>query len=89
MILDVIVEDKLKRLPEHKKRISEEEMTRLAIESQRVSHSFYDALAKGGLSIISEFKKASPSHGNMNAQMLFHVLQRKIILREVQNILSR
>ena len=66
MILDVIVEDKLKRLPEHKKRISEEEMTRLAIESQRVSHSFYDALAKGGLSIISEFKKASPSHGNMN-----------------------
>ena len=66
MILDVIVEDKLKRLPEHKKRISEEEMTRLAIESQRVSHSFYDALAKDGLSIISEFKKASPSHGNMN-----------------------
>ena len=62
MILDVIVEDKLKRLPEHKKRISEEEMTRLAIESQRVSHSFYDALAKDGLSIISEFKKASPSH---------------------------
>ena len=55
MILDVIVEDKLKRLPEHKKRISEEEMTRLAIESQRVSHSFYDALAKDGLSIISEF----------------------------------
>lgn len=66
MILDVIVEDKLKRLPEHKKRISEEEMTRLAIESQRVSRSFYDALAKDGLSIISEFKKASPSHGNMN-----------------------
>ena len=33
MILDVIVEDKLKRLPEHKNRISEEEMTRLAIES--------------------------------------------------------
>jgi len=31
-----------------------------------VSHSFYDALAKDGLSIISEFKKASPSHGNMN-----------------------
>ena len=25
MILDVIVEDKLKRLPEHKKRISEED----------------------------------------------------------------
>ena len=66
MILDVIVEDKLKRLLEHKKRISEEEMTRLAIESQRVSHSFYDAIVKDGLSIISEFKKASPSHGNMN-----------------------
>ena len=29
MILDVIVEDKLKRLPEHKKRISEEKMKEL------------------------------------------------------------
>ena len=49
MILDVIVEDKLKRLPEHKKRISEEEMTRACdlIATRKVSHSFYDALKKG------------------------------------------
>ena len=35
MILDVIVEDKLKRLPEHKKRISEEKMKKeLALSSR-------------------------------------------------------
>ena len=28
--------------------------------------SFYNALKKQGLSIIGEFKKASPSHGKMN-----------------------
>lgn len=66
MILDVIVQDKLKRLPEHKSRVSEEEMIKLAKESKRTSISFYDALAKDGLSIISEFKKASPSHGKMD-----------------------
>lgn len=66
MILDVIVQDKLKRLPEHKARISEEEMIKLAKESRRTPISFYDALAKDGLSIISEFKKASPSHGKMD-----------------------
>lgn len=63
MILDEIVEDKRKRLPEHKARISEEEMKRLALESGRASVSFYEALAKPGLSIIGEFKKASPSMG--------------------------
>ena len=57
MILDVIVQDKLKRLPEHKSRVSEEEMIELARESKRTSISFYNALAKDGLSIISEFKK--------------------------------
>ena len=36
MILDVIVEDKFKRLQENKKRISDEEMTRIEIEGQRV-----------------------------------------------------
>ena len=66
MILDVIVEDKLKRLPEHKKRISEEKMKELALSSTRKINSFYEALKKDGLSVIGEFKKASPSHGNMN-----------------------
>ena len=57
MILDVIVEDKKKRLKEHKARTSEEEMKELALASERKSISFYEALAKPGLSIIGEFKK--------------------------------
>ena len=65
MILDDIVVDKKKRLQEQKARISEEEMKIKALASNRKSVSFYHALAKDGLSIIGEFKKASPSHGIM------------------------
>ena len=63
MILDEIVADKKKRLVEHKARMSEEEMKKMAYDSNRTSISFYQALAKDGLSIIGEFKKASPSLG--------------------------
>ena len=63
MILDKIVEDKILRLKEQKKNISLPEMQELALASTRVSDSFYNALAKDGLSIIGEFKKASPSMG--------------------------
>ncbi len=63
MILDEIVADKKKRLVEHKARISEENMKKMAYDSDRTSISFYQALAKDGLSIIGEFKKASPSLG--------------------------
>ena len=66
MILDVIVEDKKKRLIEEKQKVSQKEMEEFARNSERKSISFYDALAKDGLSIIGEFKKASPSHGTMN-----------------------
>lgn len=66
MILDEIVADKRKRLIEHKARISEDAMKELAVQSDRESISFYGALAKEGLSIIGEFKKASPSHGRMD-----------------------
>ena len=48
MILDVIVEDKKKRLKEQKKKISPEEMKALALDCERTSISFYDALAKEG-----------------------------------------
>lgn len=48
---------------EHKNQVSPLEMERRARESVRKSHSFYSALAKEGLSIIGEFKKASPSMG--------------------------
>ncbi|NLL92654.1 MAG: indole-3-glycerol phosphate synthase TrpC [Clostridiales bacterium] len=63
MILNDIVADKRARLVEHKKRISVEEMKKMALDSKRNSISFYNALAKDGLSIIGEFKKASPSMG--------------------------
>lgn len=63
MILDEIVADKKVRLKEHKSRISEAEMKQAALACGRKSISFYNALAKEGLSIIGEFKKASPSLG--------------------------
>ena len=68
-ILDEIVADKRKRLAEHKKKISEEVIKNMALESERKSISFYDALAKEGLSIIGEFKKASPSMGVIDGRI--------------------
>jgi indole-3-glycerol phosphate synthase len=70
MILDQIVEDKKKRLPEHKARISEVEMRRLAEETiTRKKDCFYENLKKPGLSIIGEFKKASPSLGKITSKI--------------------
>lgn len=69
MILDQIVEDKKKRLVEHKKKISESQIKELAVASERSSIRFYDALSKPGLSIIGEFKKASPSMGIINNKL--------------------
>lgn len=71
MILDEIVKDKRKRLIEHKARIEEEKMRKLALQSNRRSISFYEALKKEGLSIIGEFKKASPSMGNIHSRISF------------------
>lgn len=69
MILDEIVKDKRVRLVEHKKRISESKMKEMALASTRTSNSFYEALAKDGLSIIGEFKKASPSMGVISSKI--------------------
>ncbi len=69
MILDQIVEDKKKRLPQHKARISEAQMRRLAEDYGGPSPSFLDALAKPGISIIGEFKKASPSLGKIESKL--------------------
>lgn len=69
MILDEIVQDKKKRLREHKERIGEDKMRKMAEKSARSSVSFYDALAKPGLSIIGEFKKASPSLGVIDSKL--------------------
>ena len=65
-ILDEIVADKRKRLIEHKAAISEAEMKKTALSCDRRPVSFYKALAKEGLSIIGEFKKASPSMGGID-----------------------
>ncbi len=65
MILDEIVADKKKRLPEHKAKISEQEMRRMAEEKKGGNHSFCHALKKPGISIIGEFKQASPSLGKI------------------------
>lgn len=69
MILDDIVKAKKIRLEEQVKHCSLEDMRKEALKSDRVSVSFYDALKKKGLSIIGEFKKASPSHGTMASKI--------------------
>ena len=53
MILDQIVEDKKKRLPQHKAQ----------------KNCFYENLRKEGLSIIGEFKQASPSLGKITSKI--------------------
>lgn len=74
-ILDKIVEDKLIRLPEHKSKISENEMRNAAEEVMRKDEiisrfgCFNKALAADGISIIGEFKKASPSLGKIEEKI--------------------
>ena len=69
MILDTIVADKKVRLIEHKKSTSPEEIRRAAEEINREEHLFYHALKKEGISIIGEFKKASPSLGKIESKI--------------------
>ncbi len=74
-ILDRIVEDKKIRLRKHKASVSENDMRRLAEEELsrpqigERKNCFYEALAKDGLSIIGEFKKASPSLGKIDEKI--------------------
>ncbi|MCC8029706.1 MAG: indole-3-glycerol phosphate synthase TrpC [Lachnospiraceae bacterium] len=69
MILDKIVEDKRIRLPQHKAKISPAEMRRLAEAYVGPSPDFLEALREPGISIIGEFKQASPSLGNIKSRI--------------------
>ena len=73
MILDTIVEDKKVRLKEHKARISFEEIRRMGEDElkkrTRQDSLFYDNLKRSGISIIGEFKKASPSLGDITEKI--------------------
>lgn len=70
MILDDIVEKKKVRLLAAKQQVSFEEMKACGLAAmKRPVISFYDALAKPGLSIIGEFKQASPSLGNIDSKI--------------------
>ena len=73
MILETIVRDKRIRLAEHKARISEADMRALAEDALK-AHEFEDDLfyrnmSKPGISIIGEFKQASPSLGRIESKI--------------------
>lgn len=69
MILDEIVAHKKIRLKEQKKQIDLYAMRRLAEEQKATGRSFYENLKKPGISIIGEFKKASPSLGTITSKV--------------------
>ena len=70
MILDKIVEDKKIRLVEHKKAVSFQDIRNLAEKTPtRKKDCFYNNLKKNGISIIGEFKKASPSLGRIESKL--------------------
>lgn len=73
MILDDIVKDKKIRIEQQKKEVSSDKMREEAMKAggsvKKGAQSFFKALSKPGLSIIGEFKKASPSLGTINSQI--------------------
>lgn len=69
MILDKIVADKKIRLIEHKGRVGLSEMRERAENEKKKGSDFFKAMKSPGISIIGEFKKASPSLGKISSRM--------------------
>lgn len=73
MILDEIVKDKKIRLISHKKAVNENTMRSQAenLVKSRIFNErlFFNNLSKEGISIIGEFKKASPSLGKITSKI--------------------
>ena len=69
MILDTIVADKKERLRGQKAKIPLSGMQRLAEGYAGAGSSFLEGLKKPGISIIGEFKKASPSLGTIQSKI--------------------
>ena len=73
MILDEIVRDKKNRLPKHKASYPMSEVRKDAEsvmkDENRCRDSFYSNMSKPGISIIGEFKKASPSLGTIDQKI--------------------
>lgn len=63
MFLDDILEKRRAQLEREKSEVSEDEMIARAKAASFPKKSFKDALAKNGLTVIAEVKKASPSKG--------------------------
>lgn len=71
MILEQIIEDKKCRLTEQKRKVSFEEIRRQAEAAKREGGLFMRAMRKSGISIIGEFKRASPSLGKIESKIDF------------------
>lgn len=69
MILDDIVADKKIRLAEQKKSVDLTAVRRMAEEQKPAGRSFFENLKRPGISIIGEFKKASPSLGTITSSI--------------------
>ncbi|WP_031557362.1 indole-3-glycerol phosphate synthase TrpC [Lachnospira multipara] len=69
MILDKIVEDKKERLEADKRAVPLESLKEAVKKIKEDKHDFYKALSGNDLSVIAEFKNASPSHGNMDNKL--------------------
>ena len=70
MILDKIVEDKKIRLVEHKSRISMTEMRKMAEKCEAHPASFYEGLAKPGISISENSKRLHQVSGISTVRLI-------------------